>query len=626
MTSDVGWRFDPIPASGAITGGAAETFVFKPQLASFVREVLQNSHDQKAGDAPVQVDFVFHEFSLGTEARAELHSALGWDQLHQHLEAVGSGESTMSLRIAQALEELKTGPLLALEISDRGTNGLNGDEFERGANFAALCRNVLDTPPGTKPGRGGSYGLGKAVLWLYSSISTIMFSSTLSESGREGDRRFIGRSVLPYHEVGDHRLSGLGWLGRGSTDTEGRPRSESVWDDDADSLSARLRIGRGPESGTSILVLGFREPYRDDPREPEEVASDVLTHASRWFWPALTKAPATLEVAARVVRDGEETFRDVATRTDEVTNFVTARAAADAQETAPSAGDVAERVLELRVPALLQPKKDVPTGEVTASVRLRVVRSEESDHELANRVALTRGAGMVVDYKSWGRSPGDGRPYFALLEAGLAHGDTGNDLAAEAFLRSAEPPAHDDWNLTDAVRARYRQGGGARLKELETAIRKALADICEENIPSSQAGPTLLAKLLPVGRTGSTKKPPGPRFHVEYDHHEFSDGRWTVQGRVIRHRGAGDWHVTVMLALDAESGRPRPIELAQCSAHHGTDSLSVEERQESSIVKVPGQIDEFVFDVSSVDLAGEDAARTRLLADVRPRLGGEDAA
>lgn len=626
MTSDLGWRFDPIPASGAITGGAAETFVFKPHLASFVREVLQNSHDQRAGEAPVRVDFVFHEFSPGTADRDALKTALGWAELRQHLEAVGQGDSTMSLRVAQALASLEEGPLLALEIVDQNTNGLNGEEFERGANFAALCRNVLDTPPGTKPGRGGSYGLGKAVLWLYSSISTIMFSSTLSEPGNAGRRRFIGRSVLPYHEVDPHRLSGLGWYGRGTTDPDGRPRSESIWDDDADAVAQKLGIGRGTESGTSILVLGFREPYRDEPREPEAIADDVLKHASLWFWPALTASPATLEVRSRVVRDGDETFFDVATRTDEVTNFVTARNAADAQATAPSAGDVAERVLDLRVPALLQPKAGLPQDEVTANLRLRVVRSEESEHRYANRVALLRGAGMVVDYKNWGRAPGDGRPYFALLEAGLAHGTSESDLAAEAFLRAAEPPAHDDWQLTDAVRARYRQGGGARLGELQTAVKKALADMCEENVPSSQQGPALLARLLPMGRKTGNVKPPGPQFHVQFDHHQFTGGAWNVRGRVVRHRGSGDWHTTVTLALDAESGRPEAIELESCSAHHGGDSLRVEERQESSIIWIPGRIDEFVFDVSSARLAGEDAARTRLLADVRPQLGGEDAA
>lgn len=624
MTSDLGWRFDPIPASGAITGGAAETFVFKPQLASFVREVLQNSHDQRLGDEPVHVDFRFHEYSPGTEGRAALEAAIGWEQLRRHLTSVGEGESTMSLRIRHTLEELETGPLLALEITDRNTKGLNGDEFERGANFAALCRNVLDTPPGNKPGRGGSYGLGKAVLWLYSSLSTIMFSSRLSEDGAEGRPRFIGRSVLPYHEVDTHRLSGLGWFGAHDADPEGRARSVSLWDDAARAVEKSLGIDRHDACGTSILVLGFREPYLDETRSAEKIAADVLQHASLWFWPAMTAAPSpTLQVSSSVVRDGDLVFEDDAVSTEEVSHFITARSAADAQTTAPTAGDVAERILDFRVPALIEPKDDQPAGEVTASFRLRVVRSEDAEHPRANSVALTRGAGMVVDYKDWGRKPGDGRPYFALLEAGLAHGNSPSDVAAESFLRAAEPPAHDDWYLTDAVRARYRQGGRQRLIELQTAVRKALTEICEENLPSSQQGPALLAKLLPMGRKTGKAKPPGPQFQVHFDDSRFEDGKWSVRGRVVRHRGAGDWHATVTLALDAESGRPEAMELAHCHAHHNGDSLHVEERQESSIVWVRGTTDEFEFQASTVRLLDKDAARTRLLADVRPQLGGE---
>lgn len=621
--SDLQWRFDPIPASGAITGGAAETFVFKPHLASFVREVLQNSHDQRAGSGPVQVDFVFHEYSLGSDRREQLEAAMGWSELRQHLAAVAEDENTMGLRVAQTLAELSQGPLLALEVTDRNTAGLNGGELERGANFAALCRNVLDTPPGNKPGRGGSYGLGKAVLWLYSSISTILFASRLSDHPNAGQARFIGRAVLPYHEVGDRKLSGLGWLGDGDTDADGRARSVSLWGQKADDLARAVGIGRDDSTGTSILVFGFREPHLDEVRDAEEIAADVLHHASLWFWPALTGSPPTLQVSSSVIRDGTKVFEDTAVRTDEVSHFVTARSAADAQATAPSAGDVAERILDLRLPALLDPKAGQPVGEVTANLRLRVIRSEDSEHPLANTVALTRGAGMVVDYKDWGRRPGDGRPYFALLEAGLAHGESSSDVAVETFLRAAEPPAHDDWQLTDAVRARYKQGGGARLKQLQADIRKALAEICEENTPSTQQGPALLAKLLPTGRRSGQTKPPGPQFRVHFDETQFDDSAWFVRGRVIRHRGSGGWHATVTLALDAESGRAEPMALAYCHAHRNGDALHVEERQESSIVWVPATMDEFVFEATTVRLSDANAGRTRLLADVRPRLGGE---
>lgn len=623
MAGDAAWRFDPIPASGSITGGAAETFVFRPQLSSFVREVLQNSHDQRRGDAPVHVDFVFHEYRPGTEERQRVEDALGWHTLGAHLGAVAEGDSTFSLRVRQALEALADGPLLCLEIRDRRTRGLNGDEFERGANFAALCRNVLDTPPGTTPGRGGSYGLGKAVLWLYSSISTILFSSRLSEPEREGQLRFIGRSVLPYHELDGSRWSGLGWLGAQDTNEFGQERSVSIWGDDAGALCDDLEVEPPPrdETGTSILVAGFREPYLDGSRPPEEIAPDVLLHASRWFWPAITNQPPTLTVSASVFRDGEQVWSDVASRSSEISHFVTARSADAVQATARTSGDVAEREIHFRVPATKVAMEGLPTDETGAVFRLRLIRSDQQEHEFANTVALIRGAGMVVDYKSWGRRPGDGRPYFAVLEAGLAHGAETSDRAAEAFLRASEPPAHDDWDLTDAVRTRYQQGGLARLRELQSAVRGAIADICEEDVPASAQGPALLARLLPLGRKGGQSKPPGPQFRTEFNEGSFSEDRWRVQGTVTRLRGEGPWQTTVRLSLDVESGRPEPVELESCQASAGGEGLTVHSRQESAVVAVPWDTDEFTFVALTSPLTDSDARRTRIDADIRPRLG-----
>lgn len=618
------WRFDPIPPSGSIQGGAAETFVFKPHLASFVREVLQNSHDQKAGQVPVRVDFNLYEFSAGSHGRMAIEEAIHWESLHGHLSGVAEGDGTFNLRVRQALQALDRGePLVCLEISDTNTRGLTGGEEERGANFMALCRNVLDTPPGNKPGRGGSYGLGKAVLWLYSSISTIVFSSVLSEPHKGCDFRLIGRSVLPYHETDAERWSGLGWMGAAGTDAVDRERSVSLWGGDARDVAEPLGIARpAGRAGTSILVMGFREPYRDEARPLEEAAADMLHHATKWFWPSMTAQPPTLTVSAGVTRDGAEVWREFAKPTAEVTPFITARNAEAVQPTAPTAGDVAERRLPFRVPALRDPTEDQPRGEVNANFRLRLARTDATEPKLANRIALIRGAGMVVDYVRWGSDPTDGRPYFGVLEAGLAHGGSAEDLIAESFLRAAEPPAHDSWELTDGVRARYKAGGQARLGELRQQIGKAVADICEENKPRSARGPELLAKLLPVGKKAGRAKPPGPRFTIDFGEPTFSGVAWSLDGKVARHRGHGPWLVTLQLKLDAESGRPTVLELAHASAHGPDGALEIEGSQESAVVHVPESVARITFDIRTAQLQDEDLQRTRLVADVRPRLEG----
>lgn len=623
--SDASWVFDPVPASGAITGGAADTLVFKPHLASFVREVLQNAHDQRAGLEPVEVDFVFREYSPGSAPRRRLEDALRWSSLASHLRSVAKGDGTFHMRVRQALEDLDDKPLVCLEITDRNTRGLVGGEDERGENFAALCRNVLDTPPGNKPGRGGSYGLGKAVLWLYSSFSTIMLSSRIHADDEDDPNRtrLIGRSVLPYHETGGDRLSGLGWLG---ADEDG-VRAVSLWDGEANEVAARLDIERGhdPRPGTSILLVGFREPYLDHERELEDVARDILNEAQLWFWPAIACDEPSLWVSAAVVRDDVEVFRTGTATEDPTELFATAVKAEEATRVATTAGVVAEREVDLGLPELLEPG-DLMAGQHTAKLRLRVVRSQESDHPYANHVALVRGARMVVAYKRWGRSPVDGRPYFAVLEAGLAHGDSDVDHLAEHFLRAAEPPAHDDWALTDAVRARYRPGGGARLRELQGRVSDAISEICADEPPSGTIGPAALSKMFAIpnrhgrdGGGGGVKSP----FRMDFRQPELRETGWRLTGTMERASGTGAWHASVKLLLDAESGRADVLPLTGATATTSDgDALPIDVKQESCVVWV----EEGVSSVELVlDARVEDpwlARRTRLLVDARPKSGG----
>ena len=64
-------------------------------------------------------------------------------------------------------------------------------------------------------GQGGAYGLGKAVLWRASRLSTVLFHSILSvpAEGR-GRSRLIGRCDLSWHEYGAVSYAGPGWFGR----------------------------------------------------------------------------------------------------------------------------------------------------------------------------------------------------------------------------------------------------------------------------------------------------------------------------------------------------------------------------------------------------------------------------
>src|SRR4051794_10280664 len=108
------WIFDPLPPSGQVVGGVPTVHVFRPDLDIFVREVLQNSHDQAPHDVErhVRVCFSFHKLT-GTSKAAFLN-AIHWPELEGHLAGAAAGTSVMANRISQSLQELSAKPLTLL--------------------------------------------------------------------------------------------------------------------------------------------------------------------------------------------------------------------------------------------------------------------------------------------------------------------------------------------------------------------------------------------------------------------------------------------------------------------------------------------------------------------------------
>src|SRR4051794_19818585 len=149
------WVFDPVPPSGALSGGDPTAYLFSPNLDSLVREVVQNSTDQQVGDNPVAVTFTLHELTEG--ARTAFLGAVDWDNLRAHLEGVAASPSLINGRVRDALTEIDGGRLLLLQIEDTGTRGLTGPEDGTEGNFAALCKHKLVTND-QKAVRAGSYG------------------------------------------------------------------------------------------------------------------------------------------------------------------------------------------------------------------------------------------------------------------------------------------------------------------------------------------------------------------------------------------------------------------------------------------------------------------------------------
>ena len=541
------WIFDGLPASRARKGGLANTQVFDPSLDSFVREVLQNSRDQRHDDQRVDVRLILKE--LTGPALRDFLDAIGWNRLEEHIE--GSADPalvTIGPRLREGLEWIANGTFRVLLIEDSGTRGLVGDEDEE-SNFANLCKHELMTGADRRAS-GGSFGLGKSVLWRFSNLSTVLFYSITSDERRD---RFIGRVVLPAHEAEEGRSwEGSGWFGA----EEAGPRAVSLWDEAAQAFADQTGMERPDRAtGTSILVLGFDEPALETERDVDIVCADIVESATRWFWPALLRDDISVLVEGWV--DDERVFtRHAQPINAEVAPFVHAlEGTAEVDDAVENPGDVAEFEIAVQIPRQKPERFDEPRDAIDAKATLRVRLAESGEDQHANTVALQRGAGMVVDYKPVKTRAGSEQRFHAVLQAGRARGAAEADQALEEFLRAAEPPAHSEWtHTTERIRAEYMQGFRATLTDLFGQIEAAVRELTREEIIDSDEGPDALKRLFPMPGVGAAVREES--YRLADAEAELDDHHWTFSGRYVRKLvddQDSPWRFRVALFLDQES-------------------------------------------------------------------------
>ena len=133
---------------------------------------------------------------------------------------------------------------------------------------------------------------------------------------------------------------------------------------------------------------------------------------------------------------------------------------------------------------------------------------EDEKRRFVGHVAFFRGPGMVVKY--WDRSGlAQGmRPFHAIVVAGLARdpqAPSEADKEVERFLRDAEPPGHDEWMSTAALKDAWKPGYAKALEQLKDRITRELRELLVPKPSHGSRGPERLQKRFPIGRRGTSK-------------------------------------------------------------------------------------------------------------------------
>lgn len=566
--SNVQWRFRKGPVDGGRDHGNANLWALKWDLETLVRETIQNSIDVPV-DQMNGVGLEYRLVRLTGDRLDRFLTALNWNapgaegSLLSHLKSASSGEQKLATMLRSSLYEIGDRPkeLVLLRVDDWGTTGLDGEEFDEG-RFMALCRNNLDSHKPDGRVSGGSFGLGKAVLWRASRISTVLFRSDLYEPDDKGrsQARVFGKAELGWHGLDGMPFAGPGWFGEVDA-SQGDERTVSVWENHAlaDDLFLRRDLEAPFEdigqSGTSILVVGFRDASVDDQKDLPSTADEIAGHIVRNFWPALEEGVLRAQVSIY------ENDHQVLARSVNVDDSVDVRpfvaALRDYRQGLSKSnsddfnepGTVISSPVELRIPRTKQQGEE-SHGDLVHEALLLIRNAQESDdaRNNVNEIQYYRGRRMIVKREPL-RYPG-GQPFHAVVLCGEAAGDAPSNTAAERFLRTAEPPEHNAWTMNEDLQARYARGSGANLKRFFESVKERVQAIVKPPLEETSEGPEGLRALLRIGKEPVPRK---SKPQVDFDGHVDDTGRWDIEGKITVLDGSS-WRVRPVLKFNAESG------------------------------------------------------------------------
>ncbi len=598
----VAWVFDPAPPSGKRTAGSSAEYSFTGQIDTLVRETVQNSLDARiSAENPVSVRFRVVDLT-GAHLKRFL-KALDWNGLQDNLSAAPAGRGGRAIAAAtKRVTDNETIRLLIIE--DRGTRGLEGSELRISDTdpnpFCALVRDELYSDKSEESAQG-SFGLGKSVLWAFSGLKTVLFFSEPASppEGRAG-HRFIGRASLPWHRTNaDGECSGDGWLGHAKDLSSPNRHADSVWGKAAAETARECHCERNTgEPGLSIVVVGFSEPGEEDP-SAKDLADQISAASMESFWPALVKGDLRIEIITeandqvtgqlRVDPEQADGYRELG----ELLHSFTAGGLSEKQKLEPGQSAIAWIDLEVSARTL-----DVahPECKARAAVLVRLLGEDEAYPDVSDRIFRFRGPGMIIRAESRNNLSLAARPYLAAVLAGLACGEAENQHRAEAFLRAAEPPAHDRWvaNTRKLKQEYVVHGCKAKLDRFDGLIRTTITRLISK---PQEAGGQLPKAILRYLRFAGSGGGGSQRFvSITKQTAKTVDQGWHFTARCRRlHDEIKPWYLRVRLKYARDGGGGDDLKAIGRIEAEGATRVSVVNGV--GIVELPG-------DVSSTRIAG----------------------
>ena len=625
LPADRRWYFRDKHPGEPRQGDIPTQHALKEDIETFVRETLQNANDAGIPDErPVEVDFRFVRLA-GDELDA-FKEAIRWEQLAGHLEGASGGDH--SLRLEQFLDYLEEeDELIMLTIGDGNTTGLTGSETDDRSNYTALVRDMQVSHK--EETAGGSEGVGKTVLWAFSGISTVLFTSVPQNTNGREPPRLVGRAVLPDHSETGTLYEGLGWFGVDGSQEEDLERPASAWNGEADALAEALHTDSydADRTGTSATIVGFCNPLAEIQPDLDDVVEEIERAAVKFFWPAIEYGQLTVSIETPEDDEPQAVSPDNVPEVQPFRRAFNGQVNPDDELDAP--GDVVVSEINFE-PADKRDGTETEAGKVDLVTRIPM--PADSD-DLVNHVAMFRGAGMVVDYRDMSGAV-SGNDFHAILQAGEARAwpddPTEADRDIERFLRTAEPAAHTDWQSTSKLTKQYKQGRGYRSKvnqlkgqKLRDTLNQLVStddDRGGEFIPS-------ISQHLPIGDSGGDDTPPPPPTPDVFNWNTdvwFTGDCWKFEGGIEPVVDEySSWTATVSLTrLGEDNSKTDPLSVASIDPDHQDVEYEDGDDGADGIIRCEDNLGRVTFEGQSESVGTSDPF-SGLVGKLRLEITGE---
>jgi hypothetical protein len=498
---------EPYAATGNIGDGGFSRLLGAPSievLQLVVREALQNSCDAaKLGRGP---EIVVRLRTLDADELVCLRQ-----RIFQDLPFIAASRTALKAFLDSPEPRV-------MEIADFCTTGLVGptraDRMLVGTtrtDFIDFFRNV-GTRRDTRQG-GGTYGFGKASLYMASRCSTILVDTLTS--GADGERRLMGCHL----GASGQRATGDGYLtkytGRhwwGVADAEGlvEPATGTLAEELASTLGFPVRTAE--DTGTTIMILdpdlggghladGEAEGLADEAREArtdqallDETAVQLAGGILWNFWPRMmTSTSESRRLEARVFAEQHEIEVPAPEQVPPLDHYC---AAMD--------------MIRNRDPKVINIRKfGRILGRLAITRGLRSPRTSPFDiygtpfAATSGAIALMRPVEFLVRLEHGPALPNEDMEWAGVFVA------SAEDDIEEAFAQS-EPAAHDDWNpstLPDDTERKLIRSALAQLRRAAQAVAApstANAMSSDDTVPLAAVAGRLGQFLRGIGHGGPT--------------------------------------------------------------------------------------------------------------------------